>query len=88
MNVNVQLDKLFTRIDDWLLEGSFNKVDQELASVNVFELDPAIVVGYLALTAAAKHKLKNRLSFWYQAKHFFVITVGPGRTEKILKGLK
>ena len=76
MNTADQLDELYDRIDDWLLEGSFDKVDQELCSVNVFEIEPVIIVGYLAITLADKSKLKNRLSFWHQAKHFFTTTEG------------
>lgn len=59
-----QLDYMFDRYDDLLLEGKFNEVNELLGKVSVKDTPTTLLVGYLAITFLAKDKLPNRVKLY------------------------
>lgn len=55
-----ELDSLFGRIDDLLRAGDFAAVDREVASVDAEATPLVLLLGWLSITSAAKHKLAER----------------------------
>jgi hypothetical protein len=82
---NSALDVIYDYIDDLLLEGAYNKIDEVLETVAVKDWSNVLLVGFLTITLAAKLKLKNREKLFFRIKE--VLSARTERYESILKGL-
>lgn len=60
MSTDSAIDALFDRVDDMLLEGRFQDVNQEMVALNVSELDTDTIITWLSITLAAHDKLPAR----------------------------
>jgi len=63
----VDLDRLYDRVDDDLLAGRFDAVDNMLRDLDPSNMELDEVLGWLTITAAAKDKLPHRADFYDRA---------------------
>ena len=81
-----QLNRVFRELDGLLQDGKFEEVDDILAVVDIDNLPPTVVLGYLTITIPASKELKNRHSYFLKAREVLTKKIGSERTEKLLKG--
>jgi type III restriction enzyme len=81
------LRKIFSFIDDQLLEGKFELCDRVLRRVELEKLNETTATGFLAITLQARERLEARASYvervesWLERKR-------PEDTAKLLEGLR
>jgi len=79
---------IFDRLDDWLCEGRFDLVDEELFALTEDILkgfDPGVVLAYLAATSCASDKLENRVVYTERARNVLTRKLGAQRTDALLR---
>ena len=79
--------KLFTRVDDQLLDGDFAQVDDLILTVDLEQLDTTRIVALLSITAAARHKLIHRADFVTRVEQRLLV-LAPDRIDGLMKGLR
>ena len=62
--LEITTDILFEQIDTLLTEGRFDLVDQILEGIDIEWMLDDLLVGYLSITLAASHELKERAVFY------------------------
>ncbi len=62
------LDIIFDQIDEMLLAGKFNRVDQLLAETTPSDFSVELLLGILTVTLPAKNRLPNRIGFVGQVR--------------------
>lgn len=84
-----QLDSLFLQIDTHFLSGELEKVDALLKAVDVTQLDPTMIVGWLVVTRVERQNLKERENFVTRAEAALLKQTGDAaRTNRMLANLR
>lgn len=86
LSIDRMLDYVFDTIDDLLLGGEFDVVDEILFNIGKQNID--ISVGILTITTPFQTKLQNRSLFFNMTESSLLEMYGRSRTDKILGGLK
>lgn len=63
-----ELDIMFANLDDLLLAGRFDEVDNILAATDIGQADDTLLLVMLTATVAARDKLSKRQQFFQQVK--------------------
>ncbi|MFC1759412.1 hypothetical protein ACFL2H_11705 [Planctomycetota bacterium] len=66
--IDAALDIVYDRVDEMMLAGQFDEVNQTIADLNVDELSIDIILGVLTITLPGKSKLPDRNKFFEDAK--------------------
>jgi len=83
---DAQIDVLFNTIDDLLLNGDFDQVNQILRDVDIKQTSIVEIVCYLSLTLAAYSQLSYRSEFYDAVKQ--EIIARDRNTDTLLQGLE
>jgi len=84
---STDVDRVYNSIDDMLLTGHANKVDELLTQVDVTKCSITIMLSYLTITLVWKDALKNRAAL-YDRIYDRIGLVDLTRRESLLQGLK
>lgn len=92
IDTDIRLDYIFDIIDDWMLKGRFNKCDQVLNSLyerylHMVNTEPDVMIGFLTITLAGKHKLQNRDKLAQAIHQAFVSSRGLIYADALMTGL-
>lgn len=86
--LDAAVDLVFDTVDDMLLEGRIEEVDRLLERIPVNDLAPAILVGFLTITAPARGALGARAALVGRVR----ARLGEGTTAeelaKVMQGLE
>lgn len=80
-------DLVFSKIDDLLCAGEFRRCDELLQMVDPERLDINVMLSFLSVTFAAKHKLPGRASLVRRIE-VRLHDVAPTRVEALLAPLR
>ncbi len=80
------LDTIFNRVDDMLTTGQFERCDKLLQQVSIRRLDVQTMIGFLAATLLADHKLPSRKKLREEIL-LYIRAAEPERAESLLRGL-
>ena len=84
--VNQQLDALYAKLDVLCIMCEYDKVKRELNKANVSEIDPLLVIGYLACTFIIQAELQPAwIDYWFRAQHRLVKEFGLERAHRMLE---
>lgn len=82
---------IFKQFNDLMLAGDFERCDQLLRDAEEktpASISPTMTVSLLAITLAAKSKLRFRGPLFEKTKSGLLSTYGEDRTKRILAGLE
>jgi hypothetical protein len=86
--IDAGLDFAFDTIDDLLLDGRFTECNQLIANVDVTRFDPAILVGFLTITAAARDILDARPALVDAVRRRLAERTSPEELSSVMRGLE
>ena len=81
------LDLVLEKIDDLLLEGRFEVVNEILSTVDVQRLDPTVMLALLSVTKSTNQNLPCWQKLFVRVESELVERF-PGRAQKLLLGLR
>lgn len=81
------LDHMYDTIDDMLIDGKFEEVDDLLNRVNVEQLSITLMLGYLTITLPWRSLSKCRAAL-YARIDARLREIDPARRESLLRGLE
>ena len=87
MTIDDELDKIFDKVDMLCTDGKFEELDALIQDVEPRAIGTDLTVGWLTITRAAAHKLKNRDAMVERARQFFM-DVAPHSVADLLNGLE
>ena len=85
MSGDSELDALFEEVDDLLLAGEFERVDEMFSTKRYPYKDKLLASGLLSITYAAADELKNRASYYDGFSEYLIRTEGD---DKLIRGLR
>jgi hypothetical protein len=68
--IDAALDIVFDRVDELLLEGDFEKVDQEISRIRETDFSAELLLGILTVTLPAKENLPGRPDLYSRIKQW------------------
>ncbi len=80
--IDDEIDRIFNTIDDLLLKGEFDLVNQTLIWADV-DMPLVLAIAYLTITSAAKDKLPARAYFYNE-----ILKRTPPEKLRALEGLE
>lgn len=81
------IDIIFNNIDDRLLEGKFEDINEDLKLINIPNTSTLLLVAVLTITLTAYNKLDYRSKFFESIEQEFLEREGD-RTKELLRGLR
>ncbi len=85
--VDAAMDLLYDAVDGMLLAGEFEGVDDLLALADVSDYPPAVLVGFLTVTYAAKDLLPARAGYGERVRARLAAEMPPERLTAVLRDL-
>lgn len=79
------IDLLFDCVDNLLLRGDFDIVNQLIKDIEIEKLSTSLCVSVLSITLAASDKLPNRQSFFFSVEERLIAERGKEKAERILR---
>ena len=81
------IDYVYDGLDDFLLVGRFDQVDQIFAEIDIVRLSPPLLLAMLIISKPWDGELKTRYSLGLDIKKYFIAMIGQERSDKLLNGL-
>lgn len=82
------LDTIYDDIDNLLLAGAFDVVNDMLRAASVESFSPTILGGILTITAQASSSLSERHDFYERVRAHLLRTMDPEEVHGLLDGLE
>lgn len=85
--IDTALDVIYESVQNFLLDGKFDLVDEMLVDGKIKELVPDLQLGLLVVTRPFKGKLSRRVDFFKVVHTNFVLSKSQERADRILNSL-
>lgn len=87
-SIDSSIDLVFDTLDQMLLDGGYDEVNEVFPQVNFDKLDDSVSLGFLTITLWCKNNLPNRATF-YQRLYKHIENNYPAKDVKsIMQGLE
>jgi hypothetical protein len=86
--IDTALDVMYSKLEEKLLQGQFDLIDQLLQNKNVLELDENLLVGFLVITLPWSKQLNYRPLFYQHVMNRLQEKRALSEVNSIVEGLK